>query len=134
MLARSGVGHLHLIDFDIVTVSSLNRHAVATRKDVGRPKVEVMRDHLLEFNPSLDIRVNNTFISKDNIASLITGKPDFVVDCIDDFTTKTDLLEYCIRNDIKVISSMGSGCRSNTTSLLITNITEVKCMIFFYKF
>ena len=128
MLARSGVGHLKLIDFDIVTVSSLNRHAVATRKDVGKPKVEVMRDHLLEFNPSLDIQVDNILLSKENISSLIPTRPDFVVDCIDDFTTKTDLLEYCIRNDIKVISSMGSGCRSNTTSLLITNITEVKCM------
>ena len=127
MLARSGVGKLQLIDFDIVTVSSLNRHAVATRKDVGKPKVEVMRDHILEFNPDVKITVNNVMISKDNIGSLLSEVPDFVIDCIDDYSTKTDILEYCIRNDIRVISSMGSGCRSNTTSLLITNITDVKC-------
>ncbi|KAK8802427.1 hypothetical protein WA588_005396 [Blastocystis sp. NMH] len=126
MLARSGVGKLQLIDFDIVTVSSLNRHSVATRKDVGKPKVEVMRDHILEFNPDVKITVNNVMISKDNIGSLISEVPDFVIDCIDDYSTKTDILEYCIRNDIRVISSMGSGCRSNTTSLLITNITDVK--------
>ena len=127
MLARSGVGKLQLIDFDIVTVSSLNRHSVATRKDVGKPKVEVMRDHILEFNPDVKITVNNVMISKDNIGSLISETPDFVIDCIDDYSTKTDILEYCIRNDIRVISSMGSGCRSNTTSLLVTNITDVKC-------
>lgn len=127
MLARSGIGRLKLIDFDIVTVSSLNRHAVATRKDVGKPKVEVMRDHILEFNPSIQISVNNVLISHENIHSLLEEKPDFVVDCIDDFSTKTDVLEYCVKNQIRVISSMGSGCRSNPTSLLITNITDVKC-------
>lgn len=127
MLARSGVGKLKLIDFDVVTVSSLNRHSVATRSDIGKPKVEVMRDHILDFNPSATIEVHNVLLSKDNVDSLLNDASDFIVDCIDDFTTKTDLLEYCIRNNRKVISSMGSGCRSNTTSLLVTNITDVKC-------
>lgn len=127
MLARSGVGKFKLVDFDVVTVSSLNRHAVATRKDIGKPKVEVMRDHILEFNPSADISVHNCMLSKDTIQSVIDDNPDWIVDCIDDYTTKADLLEYCIRTNRKVISSMGSGCRSNTTSLLITNITDVKC-------
>ena len=128
MLARSGIGKFKFIDFDVVTVSSLNRHSVATRKDIGKAKVEVMRDHILEFNPTASIEVHNVLLSKENIDSLLKEDCDFIVDCIDDFTTKTDLLEYCIRNNRKVISSMGSGCRSNTTSLLITNITDVKCI------
>ena len=129
MLARSGVGKFKLIDFDVVTVSSLNRHAVATRKDIGKPKVETMRDHILEFNPAATISIHNVMLSKDNIQSIIDDNPDWIVDCIDDYTTKAELLEYCIRTNRKVISSMGSGCRSNTTSLLITNITDVKCRL-----
>lgn len=128
MLARSGIGKFKFIDFDVVTVSSLNRHSVATRKDIGKPKVEVMRDHILEFNPIAEIEVHNTILSKDNVNDLLNDDADFIVDCIDDFTTKTDLLEYCIKTNRKVISSMGSGCRSNTTSLLVTNITDVKCI------
>ena len=127
MLARSGVGNFSFFDFDVVTVSSLNRHSVAVRKDIGKPKVEVMRDHILEFNPMVNITVQRVLVSKDNLPSLIDSSCDFVVDCIDDYSSKADLLEYCIRNNIKVISSMGSGCRSNPTSLLFTNITDVKC-------
>lgn len=127
MLARSGVGNFSFFDFDVVTVSSLNRHSVAVRKDIGKPKVEVMRDHILEFNPMVNITVQRVLVSKDNLPSLIDSSCDFVVDCIDDYSSKADLLEYCIRNNIKVISSMGSGCRSNPTSLLYTNITDVKC-------
>ena len=127
MLARSGGGNFSFFDFDVVTISSLNRHSVAVRKDVGKPKVEVMRDHILEFNPSVNITTQQVLVSKENLPLLIDSSCDFVVDCIDDYSSKADLLEYCIRNNIKVISSMGSGCRSNPTSLLFTNITDVKC-------
>ena len=103
MLARAGVGHFTFVDFDMVTVSSLNRHSVATRKDIGRPKVEVMKEHILDFNPTVDIRAFNTMMSKENLPQLLDNHPDFVVDCIDDYSTKTDLLEYCIRNNLEVI-------------------------------
>ena len=129
MLARSGVGNFIFIDYDVVTVSSLNRHSVAVRNDIGKPKAEIMRDHILEFNPDAQITAHIAPLSKENISKLIPTAPDFVVDCIDDYSTKADVLEYCIRHDIKVISSMGSGCRSNPTSLLITNITDVKCIV-----
>lgn len=127
MLARSGVGNFSFFDFDVVTISSLNRHAVAVRKDIGKPKVEVMRDHILEFNPEVNIATHRVLVSKENLPALIDSSCDFVVDCIDDYSSKADLLEYCIRSNIKVISSMGSGCRSNPTSLLFTNLTDVKC-------
>ena len=130
MLARAGVGHFTFIDFDVVTVSSLNRHSVATRRDIGKPKVEVMKEHILDFNPIASIRTFNVMMSKSNLGQLLDNRPDFVVDCIDDYNTKTDLLEYCIRNNIEVISSMGSGCRSNTPPLLITHITDVNCRSF----
>ena len=126
MLARSGVGHFRFIDFDVISVSSLNRHAVAVRSDIGKPKVEVLQQHILEFYPTCQIETNCVAFSKDNAASLIPDTVDFVVDAIDDYSTKSDLLEFCIQNHLPIISSMGSGCRSNTTSLLITNITDVK--------
>lgn len=128
MLARSGIGKLRLIDFDVVTVSSLNRHAVATRNDIGKSKSEVMRDHILSFNPDIVVEAVVSKFNSTNAHSLIgtTPPPQFVVDCIDDVETKADLLEYCLSSGIPAISSMGSGCRSNTTSIIITNITDVK--------
>ena len=67
-----------------------------------------MKEHILDFNPTVDIRAFNTMMSKENLPQLLDNHPDFVVDCIDDYSTKTDLLEYCIRNNLEVISSMGS--------------------------
>ena len=125
-LARAGIGKLILMDFDRVDITNLHRQQYKVIQ-LGRPKVEVMKEHILDFNPTVDIRAFNTMMSKENLPQLLDNHPDFVVDCIDDYSTKTDLLEYCIRNNLEVISSMGSGCRSNTTSLLITNITDVKC-------
>lgn len=79
MLLRSGVQRLRLIDFDQVTLSSLNRHAVAVREDVGTPKVETMKKHLLKILPHADIEVCTRMFNLEAASSLITGEPDFVL-------------------------------------------------------
>ncbi|KAF2157679.1 hypothetical protein K461DRAFT_264550 [Myriangium duriaei CBS 260.36] len=128
-LARSGTGRLRIIDFDQVTLSSLNRHAVATLADVGAPKVACLRKRLEQVAPwtRFDAR-NELFAGKDAERLLAPwegeeGKPDFVVDAIDNIESKVELLEYCHRNDIKVISSMGAGCKSDPTRVFIGDIS-----------
>ena len=103
MLLRAGVGRLRLIDFDQVSLSSLNRHAVATRNDVGTPKVVAMRKHFHRTFPRANIDIRVELFDKSNAPALLDGTPDFVLDCIDNMSTKVDLMAYCFDRDIKVI-------------------------------
>ena len=124
MLLRSGVTRIRLIDFDQVTLSSLNRHAVAKRADVGISKVSTMKKHLLEIIPNAHIDAVAEMFSKESAAIMLDGNPDFVLDCIDNIQTKIDLLEYCFKNKIRVVSSMGSGAKADPTRIHISDISE----------
>lgn len=109
MLVRSGVSRLRLVDFDQVTLSSLNRHAVASMDDVGISKAEAMRRKLLKIVPWCQIEAITEMFKKDTADALLSGDPDFVLDCIDDVSTKAELIAYCVKKDIKVLTSMGAG-------------------------
>lgn len=115
MLLRSGVGKIRLIDFDQVTLSSLNRHAVATLADVGTPKVLALRKRLEQVAPWVEIDARNELWRMEDGDGLLAGEPTFVVDAIDNITTKVDLLYYCKSRGIPIISSMGAGCKSDPT-------------------
>jgi tRNA A37 threonylcarbamoyladenosine dehydratase len=124
-LARSGAGKLRIIDFDQVTLSSLNRHAVATLADVGTPKVHCLRKRLEQITPwtQFDCR-NELFVGSTAEAQLAPWgadghKPDFVIDAIDNIDSKVDLLAYCHSHNIPVISSMGAGCKSDPTRVFL---------------
>ncbi|KAK0106684.1 hypothetical protein ONS96_004303, partial [Cadophora gregata f. sp. sojae] len=126
-LARSGVSRIRLIDFDQVTLSSLNRHAVATLADVGTPKVSCLKKRLQQITPWVHFDLCNELFSP-NAAERLLGdwdgrKPDYVVDAIDNIDSKVALLEYCYKNDLKVISSMGAGCKSDPTRIFIGDIS-----------
>jgi tRNA A37 threonylcarbamoyladenosine dehydratase len=127
-LARSGVSRIRLIDFDQVTLSSLNRHAVATLADVGTPKVSCLKRHLQQITPWVLFDLRNQLFSQDAADELLGEwegkKPDFVVDAIDNIDSKVALLEYCYKNNVKVISSMGAGCKSDPTRLFIGDISS----------
>ena len=102
MLVRSGVKRIRLIDFDQVTLSSLNRHAMATMEDVGLSKAEVMRSKLLKVVPWCIIEAETEMFKKESAVRLLAGNPSIVLDCIDDVSTKAELIAHCIKNDIKV--------------------------------
>ncbi|KAF2003136.1 hypothetical protein P154DRAFT_618126 [Amniculicola lignicola CBS 123094] len=126
-LARSGVSKLRLIDFDQVTLSSLNRHALATLADVGTSKVHCIRRRLEQVTPWTHFDCRNELFSEDTadvqLADLNGQKPDFVIDAIDNIDSKVALLNYCYKNKLPVISSMGAGCKSDPTKLFIGDIS-----------
>ncbi|KAG7194522.1 uncharacterized protein KQ657_004737 [Scheffersomyces spartinae] len=129
MLVRSGVSKIRIIDFDQVSLSSLNRHAVATLADVGTSKVECLKQHLLKIAPWCDIDACNQLWSLETSEQLIFGddfKPTFVVDCIDNIDTKVDLLHYCHENKVPVISSGGAACKSDPTRINIADISKTE--------
>ncbi|KAL1860081.1 hypothetical protein Plec18167_004186 [Paecilomyces lecythidis] len=132
-LARSGVGKIRLIDFDQVTLSSLNRHAVATLADVGTPKVHCIRKRLEQIAPWVKFDCHNELFGKSVAEKLLGGweldsngprKPDFVIDCIDNISSKVELLHYCHANSIPVVSSMGAGCKSDPTRVVVGDISQ----------
>lgn len=129
-LARSGVSKIRLIDFDQVTLSSLNRHAVATLADVGTPKVECVRKRLQAVVPWAKWECFNEIWKQDQAERQLGAwesgkgqKPDYVVDAIDNIDSKVALLQYCHEHKIKVISSMGAGCKSDPARVFVDDIS-----------
>ncbi|KXT08095.1 hypothetical protein AC579_1464 [Pseudocercospora musae] len=127
-LARSGCGKLRLIDFDQVTLSSLNRHAVATLADVGTPKVKCLQKRLEQIVPWTHFDSRNELFSESVASKQLEPwsdgqKPTFVIDAIDNIDSKVALLHYCRTNNVPVISSMGAGCKSDPTRVFIGDIS-----------
>jgi len=121
MLARGGVESLRLIDFDQVTLSSLNRHACATLKDVGIPKV-ICVENFMKTLGVINVDALVEMYTTDSGPTLLQGHWDIVIDCIDDVPTKASLLSYCIGKKIRVLSCMGAGGKSDFTRLHISDL------------
>lgn len=129
-LARSGVSKLRLIDFDQVTLSSLNRHAVATLADVGISKVQCLRRRLIAIAPWVKFDLRQEKFDEDVAERLLSPwggdedgwAPDYIIDAIDNIDTKVALLKYCHDNGLPVISSMGAGCKSDPTRIIVGDI------------
>ncbi|RDA89191.1 hypothetical protein CP532_0541 [Ophiocordyceps camponoti-leonardi (nom. inval.)] len=126
-LARSGVSRLRLIDFDQVSLSSLNRHAVATLADVGTSKVQCLRRHLAAVAPWVSFDLRRKKFQLADVETLLgpwqDGRtPDFIVDAIDNIDTKVELLQHCYMRGLPVISAMGAGCKSDPTRIVVGDV------------
>ncbi|KJA23869.1 hypothetical protein HYPSUDRAFT_201007 [Hypholoma sublateritium FD-334 SS-4] len=122
MLVRSGITNIRLVDFDYVTLSSLNRHATAGITDVGTPKVKCIEKALKGIAKWVDVDSRVEIWRKEDGAALLEGA-DWVIDAIDNIQTKVDLLKYCHDNKIKVFSSMGAGAKCDPTRIQISDIS-----------
>ena len=113
MLCRSGVGHLTLVDADLVDVTNINRQMPALVSTVGRPKCDVVAARLREINPQADIVAVNMFVDADNIPSLLDGGYDYVVDAIDSLPQKAALIVECWQRGLNIVSSLGAGAKGD---------------------
>ena len=125
-LTRAGVGNLILVDNDTVCISNLNRQIHATQATVGNVKVEAMKARILSINPNCNVEAKQEFITADNIQEIIPEDIDYVVDAIDTVTSKLALAEYCYKNDIKLIASMGTGNKMDPTQFRVTDVFKTK--------
>jgi len=121
-LARSGIGELTLIDFDKVSLSNINRQLAALHSTVGLSKAELFETRLKDINPEIKLNIIEDFYSEENY----NINADFVADAIDTIRSKISLLDYCVKNNISVISSMGAGNRIDPTKLYISDISEIE--------
>ncbi len=123
-LARSAVGHVTLVDFDLVCVTNSNRQLHAMRGNIGRPKVEVMAERLRLIHPTgrFDARVE--FYAADNAGVVLEPRPDYVIDAIDNITAKAHLIVTCRRAGIPLVSSMGAAARIDPTRVRVDDLAR----------
>lgn len=121
-LARMGIGYLELVDNDVVSESNLNRQLVATRSTLGRAKVDVMRERILDINPDAIVETRKCFYLPDSADAFDFTKYDYVVDAIDTVTAKIDIIMRAQTCGTPVISSMGTGNKLDPTKLVVTDI------------
>ena len=127
-LARCGVGKLTLIDNDRVSLTNINRQSIAYHSTVGRYKTEVMRERIRDICPDICVDTYEMFVLPDNIDALFgqTGKPDYIIDAIDTVSAKIALVELAQRENIPVISSMGTGNKLHPELFRIADLAETR--------
>lgn len=121
-LARSGIGNFILIDNDKVSITNINRQIIATTKTVGKYKVDLMKQRILEINPNAKVDTYNIFYMPDNKEKILDSKIDYIVDAIDTVTAKIYLIEQADKLNIPIISSMGTGNKMDATKFEIEDI------------
>ncbi|MBQ4405106.1 MAG: tRNA threonylcarbamoyladenosine dehydratase, partial [Selenomonadaceae bacterium] len=124
-LARSGVGHLVLIDKDNIDATNINRQIHALSSTVGKSKVEVMRQRIHDINPAAQVdTIQKFFLPGEPVEDFFICRYDYVVDAIDTLTAKIFLVEECARRNIKIISSMGAGNKLDATRFKVADIFQ----------
>ncbi len=121
MLVRAGIGKITIADSDVVQATNINRQVGAFHSTIGRLKVVVMRERLLDINPALEIEVFEDYIEEGTVERLLDGGYDYVVDAIDTLTPKMLLMELAVKQGLRLVSSMGSGGRSDPAKIFITD-------------
>ncbi len=125
-LARAGVGHLRLVDHDVVGPSNLNRQLFALRSTLGRPKAEVAAERVRDINPDCDVEARHVFIHHDTLPELLIPRPDAVVDAIDSVSCKVAVLQTAHGLGLPILSSMGAGGRVDSSQIRVGDLSETR--------
>lgn len=120
-LARSGVGNIILLDFDVVEKSNINRQLFATESTLGRKKTDIARERIADINPNINVTIFDMFFDD---KSALPTRPDFVIDAIDTVKSKLAIYRWCKQNDIPFISSMGAARKTDPTKVKIDKISK----------
>lgn len=108
-LARIGITNLTLVDNDVVSESNINRQIIAMHSTIGKPKVEVMKQRILDINPNANVITYQKFVTKENVKDFNLKDYDFVIDAIDNVSVKIELAVICEKENVNLISCMGTG-------------------------
>ena len=120
-LVRAGIGNLVLIDNDCVELTNLNRQILATHKTIGKPKVEIAKQRILDINPNANVEIHQEFFMPET-EGILDNSIDYIVDCIDTVTAKIELVVRAERLNIPIISCMGTGNKLEPTRFEVADI------------
>lgn len=129
-LVRAGIGNISIIDNDIVDITNINRQLIANTRTIGKPKVDIAEERALTINPQINIIKVQEFVNQDNINDIMShllslkNNIDYVVDAIDTTSSKLEIIKYCYKNNIQLISCMGTGNKLDPTKFEITDINK----------
>lgn len=123
-LARSGVGKFILVDDDDICLTNINRQIHALRSTVGRPKVDVMKERILDINSNAQVVTYKMLYTSETAGKLLSDSYNYVVDAIDMVSAKLDLIERCYRRNIPIMSSMGAGNKLDPTKFEVVDIFD----------
>ena len=123
-LARSGVGHLALVDFDVVEASNINRQLIALSSTLGIKKVNAAKTRVLDISPEIKVDTFDVFVDEQNVDNLLDWAPDFVIDAIDSLESKVVLIEKLLARKIPFISSMGAARREKTNAVCVSKMNK----------
>ena len=125
-LVRSGVMNITLIDGDKIDPTNLNRQIISTSNNIGELKVNEAAKRVLQINPNVMVNKFSIFLTKENIQEIIDNDFDYVVDACDDVDVKIELTKFCYKNNIKIISSMGTAKKLDGTKFKIDTLNNTK--------
>lgn len=125
-LIRSGIGHLTMVDMDTVNVTNVNRQLMATTKTVGRVKVDVLRERLLEINPEADIEAVHQIYTAETEGQFDLDSYDYVIDAIDSLKDKAHLMLKACESKAVLFSSMGAACKIDPTKIRVAEFWDVR--------
>lgn len=125
-LARSGVGKLTLIDGDVIAPSNLNRQLYALHSTIGLDKAEVAKARIADIDPGVEVTAKKLFFLPECADAIDFSKFSYVIDAVDTVTAKLEIIVRCLKNNVPVISSMGTGNKLNSSMLRVADISETK--------
>lgn len=123
-LVRANIGHFVLVDDDVVCLTNINRQIHATHKTIGKPKVDVMKERMLDINPTIEVETIRQFVTAENVDSMLNRELDYVVDAVDTVSAKIALAVACQQKHIPIISCMGAGNKLDPTAFKVADIYE----------
>lgn len=129
-LVRSGIGRISIVDKDVVDVTNINRQIIADTETIGMSKVDAEENRIQKINPHAQICKVHDFVAQQNIDNIMeriltqNGSINYVVDAIDTVSSKIEIIKYCNKNNIKIISCMGTGNKLDASKFEITNISK----------
>lgn len=125
-LARAGIGHITLVDRDTVSLSNINRQAVALHSTVGQPKVTVMAERILDINPACHVEAWEMFYLPETADAFDLSAFDFVADCVDTVAAKVELAVRCEAAETPLIAAMGAGNKLYPERFRISDISKTE--------
>jgi tRNA A37 threonylcarbamoyladenosine dehydratase len=122
--ARTGVGHMTLVDLDDLCVTNINRQIHAVNGTVGKFKVDVMKERIALINPFCEVDTKQCFFSPKNLNDIFDKTYDFVIDACDDFTNKCYLIDHCRKNKIPLVVMGGAGGKTDPLQIRVTDMAS----------
>ena len=125
-LARAGIGHLILIDFDRFDITNINRQILALDTTIGIKKTDVAKARVLSINPNCIVEIKDAFVSAQNLEKIFDSHIDFAVDAMDSIKEKCDMMAFFYHKKIPFISAMGAALKTDISALKITKLSETR--------